>query len=247
MAMKLYSEVDVENIAYEIRKKLGARLPKEYVEVDYISSREGARIATGVSGNNDNLKIQLKFSNVGSSNYGSIFGNYSGEAYNCTRLIFSTSSTNFLSYINTKANGGGVFNSNITLGNTHIVEMVQGNTSFDGTSATKAITKGTDNSNEISIFSSNISSAAPTSYQTNIYYFKIYDDNVLIRDYVPCYRKSDNAIGLYDLVNNTFVSTYNNYGSFVYGEEIYPKYKISQMANAIDEIYENILNELEEI
>ena len=146
MAMKLYSEVDVENIAYEIRKKLGARLPKEYVEVDYISSREGARIATGISGNNDNLKIQLKFSTTGSTNYGAIFGNYAGESANCTRLIFSNSSTSFLSYINTKASGGGVSNTNITLGDIHVVEMVQGETSFDGISNTKVITKGTNNS-----------------------------------------------------------------------------------------------------
>ena len=236
MAMKLYSEVDVENIAYEIRKKLGARLPKEYVEVDYLQSTNGAHIATGVSGGNDNLKIQLKFSNTGSTNYGAIFGNYSAEAANCTRLIFSNSSTSFLSHINTKASGGGVSNINITLGDIHVVEMVQGETSFDGISNTKVLTKGTDNTNEISLFSSNINASAPTTYQTKIYYFKIYDNNVLIRDYVPCYRKADSVAGFYDLVNNTFTSAYNNSGSFIYGTEIYPQYKLREMANAISQL-----------
>ena len=37
-----------------------------------------------------------------------------------------------------------------------------------------------------------------------IYYMKIYEDWTLIRDYVPCYRKSDSVIWLYDLVNNQF-------------------------------------------
>lgn len=43
-----------------------------------------------------------------------------------------------------------------------------------------------------------------------LYYLKLYKDNVLTRDYIPCYRKSDNVIGLYDLVNGIF---YVNAGS----------------------------------
>ena len=35
-------------------------------------------------------------------------------------------------------------------------------------------------------------------------YCKIYENWTLIRDFVPCYRKSDNVIWLYDLVNNQF-------------------------------------------
>lgn len=39
-----------------------------------------------------------------------------------------------------------------------------------------------------------------------VYYFKMYQGQnyVLIRDFVPCYRKSDNVIWMYDLVNNQF-------------------------------------------
>ena len=44
-----------------------------------------------------------------------------------------------------------------------------------------------------------------------IYSLKIYGTNdQLIRDYVPCYRKSDNVAGMYDLVNGVF---YTNAGS----------------------------------
>lgn len=37
------------------------------------------------------------------------------------------------------------------------------------------------------------------------YYVKLYNSsNILIANYVPCYRKSDNKVGMYDLVNETF-------------------------------------------
>ena len=45
-----------------------------------------------------------------------------------------------------------------------------------------------------------------------IYNWKFYQDDVLIRDFVPCYRISDGEIGLYDLVNNGF---YANNGTDV--------------------------------
>ena len=43
-----------------------------------------------------------------------------------------------------------------------------------------------------------------------LYYFKIYEGNTLIRNYVPCKRKTDNKPGLYDIINNVF---YINQGS----------------------------------
>ena len=37
-----------------------------------------------------------------------------------------------------------------------------------------------------------------------LYYLKIYENWTLVRDFVPCYRKSDGVIWLYDLVNKQF-------------------------------------------
>jgi len=42
--------------------------------------------------------------------------------------------------------------------------------------------------------------------QAQLYSLKIYNNNnVLVGDFVPCYRKSDNEIGLYNLVNDDFI------------------------------------------
>ena len=41
----------------------------------------------------------------------------------------------------------------------------------------------------------------------DIYGFKIYEDDTLIADLVPCYRKSDNVGGLYDTIRNKFFTS----------------------------------------
>ena len=44
----------------------------------------------------------------------------------------------------------------------------------------------------------------PNTDYWKIYYVKIYEWATLVRDFIPCYKKSDNVIGLYDLVGNQF-------------------------------------------
>ena len=41
----------------------------------------------------------------------------------------------------------------------------------------------------------------------------MYYNGTLVRDFIPCYRNSDNEIGLYDLVNDIF---YTNQGLVIY-------------------------------
>ena len=50
----------------------------------------------------------------------------------------------------------------------------------------------------------NCNGATGTSYFAgNLYYMKIYDNNVLVRDFVPC-QNASNVVGLYDKVNGIF-------------------------------------------
>lgn len=48
------------------------------------------------------------------------------------------------------------------------------------------------------------SSTQDQRMSAKIRYLKIYDNETKVRDMIPCYRKSDNVIWMYDLVNNTF-------------------------------------------
>lgn len=51
---------------------------------------------------------------------------------------------------------------------------------------------------------------------TTLYKLKFYDNGNLVRDFIPCYRNSDNEVGLYDLVNDVFYTNQGT-GSFTYG------------------------------
>lgn len=83
-------------------------------------------------------------------------------------------------------------------------EILSGN--YDGNS-----------SESLYIFALNNKGDALANSNIKLYKFKIYNNNNLVRDFMPCMRKSDNKVGLYDLVNNIF---YENSGSgqFVKGE-----------------------------
>lgn len=48
---------------------------------------------------------------------------------------------------------------------------------------------------------------------------QIKDNGVLVRNFVPCYRKSDNVIGLYDIVGNNFYTNAGT-GSFTKGGDV---------------------------
>lgn len=49
-----------------------------------------------------------------------------------------------------------------------------------------------------------------------MYRCQIYQDSLLIRDFVPAKRKSDNVIGLYDIANNVFYTNGSGSGTFTY-------------------------------
>ena len=54
------------------------------------------------------------------------------------------------------------------------------------------------------------------AYDMYVYDFKIYESDVLVKHFIPCYRNSDNKVGLYDIVNNVFYTNQGT-GEFLYG------------------------------
>lgn len=56
--------------------------------------------------------------------------------------------------------------------------------------------------------------------KVKIYAFQIYNSNVLERNFIPCYRKSDKVAGLFDAVEGTFYPNTGT-GTFVIGENKY--------------------------
>ncbi|MDO4813021.1 MAG: hypothetical protein Q3995_05845 [Eubacteriales bacterium] len=65
--------------------------------------------------------------------------------------------------------------------------------------------KSLSSSLTLGLLCQNISNEHSRNFIGKLYYCQIFDSDILIRHYIPCYRKIDFVVGLYDLVNHTFV------------------------------------------
>lgn len=193
------------------------RLPSAYQEVEYIESTGTQYIETGViaaSGMQiegdlcfnqtvvaDNFAFMLSSQNGGPNrpDYTSyIFVAYGGKwrfgcGYQGTHTAGST------------ITAGQRYNLTATL-NTNSVLTVNNSEQI----ANNAPSNLFANQIPLAIFANKY--YASTGYQTKgrLYSLKISQNGTPVRDFVPCYRISDNVIGLYDLVGNQF---YTNAGS----------------------------------
>lgn len=52
-----------------------------------------------------------------------------------------------------------------------------------------------------------------------LYNFKLYDSTNVVKDYIPCYRKSDGEIGLYEIIEGRFLTNQGS-GTFIKGLNI---------------------------
>lgn len=60
----------------------------------------------------------------------------------------------------------------------------------------------------------------PNNTTMKIYRYKLSQNGVLVRDFIPCYRRSDNKPGMYDIVNKVFYSNAHSDGEFIVGADV---------------------------
>lgn len=173
------------------------RLPSTYQEVEYIWNSWTQYIDTGYYPN-DKTTVQAKFIYTNYS-WGLLLGG--GTSSEADQLkLFRYQNNTYLDY-GSWDRYNRIYGSYIT-STTDIYEVEFGNRYV------KDIPTDT-----VKISWSTVSFSAK-SYTFKIlyvgrdfakmYYVKIYDNWTLVRDFVPCYRKSDNVIWMYDLVNKQF-------------------------------------------
>lgn len=65
------------------------------------------------------------------------------------------------------------------------------------------------------------SGTGQSGYHMNgeLYHVTLYNNGVLVEDFVPCYRKSDSVAGLYDIVNGIFYTNGGN-GTITVGADV---------------------------
>lgn len=193
------------------------RLPDEYQEVRYLESTGTQYIDTGYFPNG-NMKYELEIKN--SSATGVLFG-----AYNTTWTDgngFYTNIANTSNQYDYKHYASNVKIAERISSADMILIMDKGKIFIDGIQYHSHETISFNVTKSLYIYAGNMNGAVeqPTKYQ--LYYFKMYDNDILVRNFIPCYRKSDNIPGLYDLVNNVFYTNAGT-GTFLVGKDINKK------------------------
>ena len=186
-------------------------LPYGFTQLESISGiTNKSWIDTGIAGNNNNLRFVFTGYKGTGVAYTSFFANYVDESSNVTRLIAVTASSGIIAEVNRKSASSVATNSTNYLV-AHTYELYKENgvsiLKVDGVQVdTMTNSSGTANSTNIAINASKTNPSAPSSDVMTTFQgtFQIYDGTTLIRNYVMAKRDSDNAVGMYDTVNNTF-------------------------------------------
>ena len=181
------------------------KLPSTYQQVEYIESTGQAYIDTGIIPNT-NTKIDISFELITKGNYGIIFGGE--DAYNSNGFHLYNTSGNFdISF------GARYSASMIPFELNTKYKFIMDKTGFtlNGTPSVPFETNTISTTYSIYLFAVHrATNVTETNAQKRIYYCKLYNNGTLVRDMIPCYRVSDNVIGMYDVVGKQF---YTNAGS----------------------------------
>lgn len=187
----LLTEKDIQRIYHQ---KLIDLLPSEYEKLEYIEGTGTQRINTGLKFNAETDYVKVTFKGNDTSNNGMIFAN-SGSKY-FWLYYYSTG-------INVYADNGNGQKNVIGISrdlNKHIVEFKEKHYYIDGVDKGIIENSYTETSSNMYLF----------SYGGG-YYFKgrIYNVEVKKSDgthqiFIPSKRKSDNVIGMFDMVSRQF-------------------------------------------
>lgn len=214
------------------------QLPNEYQEVEWIASDGNQYLLTNVSGDIVR-KMEVIFSVPTSftADWGEFISNWQSEDHNCTRIGITrmgASAIGINCYNNSISRYRNTFCSGYKNRKTTLISTYPSSLSVTPSYGLdeRSRTEGLTNTNNIGIFANTSGSGGTDAV---IYSVKFYSSSGLIFNGIPCYRKSNSVIGLYDTISNTFF-TNRGTGSFTRG---------SDMTNVTQIIYNgNELNKL---
>ena len=223
-------------------------LPKEYQQVEYIYSNGNQYINLMTNVTTD-TRIVMDFDCDSGKNGKWLCGARSGAGATNSLALFLNSATQYwLQAGGNSATTGGYANVTSVFGR-HLLDMSGTSFKVDNTellSFTNYITNGTLNLYLLALNDNN--AADNRKAMGKLYSFKLYRGNTLLLDLIPCYRKYDNTIGLYDIINNTFYVNAGT-GNFTKGNDVYNSYlgiELNKIGTYVDTIKlstgKNLLN-----
>ena len=197
-------------------------IPSEYTVVEYIGNTSNSYILTDYVPNT-NTKIVMDINaHQGTAAWQTIFGARDavypgGNEY----AFFSRCDSDYKFYPritgNTYTYMVGTYDERITvtIDGTLITVEKEDHTSYSYTQSGSLANL----SNAMTIFALHNGNSIGDAGIIDLYSFKIYENNALVKQYIPCYRNSDVVIGLYETVNGVFY-TNGGTGTFSKGNDV---------------------------
>lgn len=179
-----------------------SKLPQGYTELSYIQGDGASYINTGFNPN-QNTVVRADMAHYLSSETCWIFGARNGT---------NVGAFGFLTYRSFYRADYGTATTNLSRTPTKrfVIEMDKNVAKVDGAVVATATVQTFSTNYPIYLFANNNAGSAAGFSIPKIYGCEIYNDDILMREFIPCRRNSDNALGMYDTVHGTF---YQNAGS----------------------------------
>lgn len=157
-------------------------LPNGYTKLEYIESTGTQYISTGITPT-ENTKVVIEFNSSSSS--GVVFGQDSGYKVNAfmfamTVVVFDSTKKDISISANAK----------------HTVQVAPKAFKVDNGSSQYIYANKVNAAYPMFLFGNNRNGKFSEGVAMKLYSFKVYENDVLIADYIPC--KQGNAVGLYD-------------------------------------------------
>lgn len=207
----LYEPYQGNNISYQWE------LPDEYQEVEYIESTGTQHIDTLINLLSNDFKIECKFELLSNKNVEQpLFSIWTStyQYWNCF-----VRQNNYNNAIDVYTGSHHSFGS-VALNDVKSVFLQRiSNTwslTYDGTNIEWNYTPTKINDITLKLFKRG---DLNSSSSIRIYNFKLDINNIESLNLIPCYRKSDNEIGMYDTVSQTFYTNQGT-GTFLKGDDV---------------------------
>lgn len=181
----------------------------QYQQVEYISNPNKGYINTGLyASSNTKVECSVKFAEISRSQ--AIFGCRTADG--STKNSFVTwgleSNTFRNDFIGTTNTVSGI---TVNTSTTYNITKQAGTLTVNNKSSATITGTLTNNSTTLYIFNVHQPNPSASQYFTGqLYYFKVYNSNTLMRDFIPVKRVSDSKYGLFDRVNRVFYTAGND-------------------------------------
>ena len=232
-------------VDYKIYGNTEEVLPRGYTQVEYLESNGTQYIDTRYYPNNlTDVECKFIFNQLPSNAVPSAFG---VRASNNSVQQFLTSVSNGVLWIVNGLNNHSIPSVRPVVNTEYILRITPQKAYWNGTEIF-TMTSSVANCPNLSMFmfGRNTWSGLANNFYGKIYYLKIYEAGVLVRNFIPCINSS-NVAGMYDTVNDAFYTNAGtgtfNVGSVVSKTSVgdlvtdtsdinYGKYKIPVLTNS---------------